>query len=230
MSVFRTSLAMLCATSALLSAVPASAAYLISLDFPQRTGTVASNALIPVNVRATLSADSDALTTDAGGNVTSPYGSYLADLGLTPDDVTSSYINIYFLCNSSFIAGCGDGAYHFDFNFSMVAPTNLDFQPGNAYSYAFGSFTPVGGNAPSGTYDFFGAGLTLNFNTNAGTKSVTLAQTCAPQVADCQFTRTIYAANGAVPEPASWALMMIGFGAIGGALRKSRRTTTVSYC
>lgn len=30
-------------------------------------------------------------------------------------------------------------------------------------------------------------------------------------------------AAGAVPEPASWALMMLGFGAIGGALRTRRR-------
>lgn len=36
---------------------------------------------------------------------------------------------------------------------------------------------------------------------------------------------------GAVPEPATWALMMLGFGAIGGGMRARRRkqTTTVSY-
>jgi hypothetical protein len=34
--------------------------------------------------------------------------------------------------------------------------------------------------------------------------------------------------NGAVPEPASWALMMIGFGAIGSAMR-SRRRMAVSF-
>ena len=34
--------------------------------------------------------------------------------------------------------------------------------------------------------------------------------------------------TGGVPEPASWALMLAGFGAIGGALR-SRRKTAVSF-
>jgi hypothetical protein len=31
------------------------------------------------------------------------------------------------------------------------------------------------------------------------------------------------AANGAVPEPATWAMMLIGFGAIGGALRRRQK-------
>ncbi|QDZ08990.1 PEP-CTERM sorting domain-containing protein [Sphingomonas panacisoli] len=35
-------------------------------------------------------------------------------------------------------------------------------------------------------------------------------------------------ANGAVPEPATWAMMVMGFGAVGGALR-SRRKATLRY-
>jgi len=30
--------------------------------------------------------------------------------------------------------------------------------------------------------------------------------------------------DGAVPEPASWAMMLGGFGAVGGAMRARRRT------
>ena len=37
-----------------------------------------------------------------------------------------------------------------------------------------------------------------------------------------------WAIRGAVPEPASWALMLSGFGAIGGAMR-SRRKASVSF-
>lgn len=33
----------------------------------------------------------------------------------------------------------------------------------------------------------------------------------------------------AVPEPASWALMIMGFGAVGGSLRYRRRATTVAF-
>lgn len=35
--------------------------------------------------------------------------------------------------------------------------------------------------------------------------------------------RTLFALSAAVPEPATWAMMMIGFGAIGAAARSSRR-------
>ena len=42
------------------------------------------------------------------------------------------------------------------------------------------------------------------------------------------FGGNVELASGAVPEPASWALMLGGFGAIGGAMR-SRRKTAVSF-
>ncbi len=36
-------------------------------------------------------------------------------------------------------------------------------------------------------------------------------------------------AVGAVPEPATWAMMLLGFGAVGFALRRRRQTTTVRF-
>ncbi len=35
-----------------------------------------------------------------------------------------------------------------------------------------------------------------------------------------QAIASVAAANGAVPEPATWAMMIVGFGAIGGTLRR----------
>lgn len=37
------------------------------------------------------------------------------------------------------------------------------------------------------------------------------------------------AATGGVPEPATWAMMLMGFGAIGAGLRRRRTRTTVSF-
>ena len=37
------------------------------------------------------------------------------------------------------------------------------------------------------------------------------------------------AATGGVPEPTTWALMMLGFGAMGAAMRRTRATTRVRY-
>lgn len=39
------------------------------------------------------------------------------------------------------------------------------------------------------------------------------------------FRVTAINATGGVPEPATWAMMMLGFGAVGGALRRSRKAT-----
>jgi hypothetical protein len=35
--------------------------------------------------------------------------------------------------------------------------------------------------------------------------------------------------DGAVPEPATWAMMILGFGLVGGALRRRTETSSVRY-
>lgn len=35
--------------------------------------------------------------------------------------------------------------------------------------------------------------------------------------------------GGAVPEPSAWALMILGFGAVGASLRRSRQRTSIAY-
>jgi hypothetical protein len=55
-------------------------------------------------------------------------------------------------------------------------------------------------------------------------------QSCSPGQpgVGCQVTfgsTPLFAVSGGVPEPASWALMLIGFGAIGSAMRRRRLTT-----
>lgn len=47
---------------------------------------------------------------------------------------------------------------------------------------------------------------------------------------DARLTGSASATVAAVPEPATWAMMLVGFGAIGGAMRrKSKVTTGVSF-
>lgn len=43
------------------------------------------------------------------------------------------------------------------------------------------------------------------------------------------FSATFAANAGAVPEPATWALMILGFGAIGGTMRRRRVSTQVRF-
>ena len=45
-----------------------------------------------------------------------------------------------------------------------------------------------------------------------------------------QFNGTItYDLSGGVPEPATWALLILGFGAVGGAMRRRSSTIAVSF-
>jgi hypothetical protein len=56
----------------------------------------------------------------------------------------------------------------------------------------------------------------------------TFGQTGQTIVTQVPFVEDISVA-AAVPEPTSWAMMILGFGAIGGSLRRRRPTTTVAF-
>ncbi len=59
-------------------------------------------------------------------------------------------------------------------------------------------------------------------------KSVKFGGTLNQQVFD-DLTFGSVVAGGAVPEPATWAMMLSGFGLVGGAMRYRRRKTAVSF-
>ena len=83
-----------------------------------------------------------------------------------------------------------------------------------------GHGTGVGG----ATDDF-----SLTFNPYTGTVANLLYARANPAIGGTFADRVVLTpANGAVPEPASWAMMLIGFGVIGGALR-SRSRPAVSF-
>ncbi len=46
---------------------------------------------------------------------------------------------------------------------------------------------------------------------------------------DAAFSGTLSFAGSAVPEPATWAMMLVGFGAIGGAMRRRNTTARVKF-
>lgn len=82
----------------------------------------------------------------------------------------------------------------------------------------FATLTPFGTNA-----GFFLSGL--------NTLSFVLRNIDGPQafqVAGLTVTAAELPSVGGVPEPASWALLTIGFGTIGAAMRRKPRTTSVT--
>ena len=46
---------------------------------------------------------------------------------------------------------------------------------------------------------------------------------CAIRLPESTLTINTRTINGAVPEPGTWAMMLIGFGAVGGAMRRRRK-------
>ena len=198
-----------------LASVGAHAAVIATLTFDSPTGTVSSSASIPVYLTLTLDPSSDPITTDASSHVTSP-NPYSPD----PNVILN---NTYF-CSGNFTKpDCGAGAYSFNFNFdppSFVAPANVNLAPGSVSHWLFGTFVPVGGHAASGTYTFYDA--QFDFEATDTGMITDLANTCDPSGATCSFTRTV------VPEPATWAMMLVGFGGLGLAMRSRRRPIAAS--
>jgi hypothetical protein len=105
------------------------------------------------------------------------------------------------------------------------------------------------GNGASSDIDFTSATLTGNGTTTSYTKllgepnSLTELWSFTPfQIAAGTYTLTVsgvsfgnkatFAGNfnvAAVPEPATWAMMIGGFGMVGGAMRRRRVSTKVSF-
>ena len=74
----------------------------------------------------------------------------------------------------------------------------------------------------SGTFGY------TNFSTNAIASSASTALTFNFRHDPAYFLLdniSVTAVNGAVPEPATWAMMLIGFGAIGASMRRRSKLT-----
>lgn len=140
----------------------------------------------------------------------------------------------------SFVPTSG-GVQRFTFNVDSnpVVSTAADF----AFTTGVQNLT-IGGVARSGTFDFtFQSGFDGGFDSTVvggylgpqlftGSNSAPTLRTGAfaltdgPNNATGTLTVTTVAA---IPEPATWAMMVIGFGLAGSAMRRRRITTRVSY-
>ncbi|WP_422344872.1 PEPxxWA-CTERM sorting domain-containing protein [Parasphingorhabdus sp.] len=82
-----------------------------------------------------------------------------------------------------------------------------------------------------GTVDIFGTnGIgTIDLTAFSNITRIEISNTDPAGIGFDDFTFDI-GMGGAVPEPATWAFMILGFGAIGGAMRRQRKATVkVSY-
>lgn len=152
-----------------------------------------------------------------------PPTGYLSSNPSGPDVAFASYssawLTVGFGCSGTFTAVCNNGPpYDFTFaDLSPIAGTAFSMQPGGSFDFMFGTFTPTGGIAPPGTYEYDGVVvqfLVRGYDADGNNLDtwVRLASTCPNGVTpDCAFTRTVIGQPGtAVPEPANVALLVAG--------------------
>lgn len=81
-----------------------------------------------------------------------------------------------------------------------------------------GSYSTISGEA------FTAKSLHLGGLTNGGTYTLSFVGKAVGGADETSFIDKVSATGGGVPEPAAWALMIVGFGGVGAALRSKRRT------
>ncbi len=174
-----------------------------------------------------------ASTTTSGGVTTFSYDGILsADQGLTsgdqlvilnfggyvPGSVFSPYANVIASTTTSIPAGLvtppgfTQEAGTTDLVFTYNGPNYNTTGGPSATDTVFAGLTAettLSGVNPNG---FFSAKAVKNFGTDAGTPAYNVGQVAVP---------------GSVPEPAAWAMMLVGFGLCGSVMRR-RRTDTAS--
>lgn len=87
--------------------------------------------------------------------------------------------------------------------------------------YVLGSAGCVFAGSTQGAGAFFAGGqTTTNFHSAGGAQLL---------VNELQFASGFGGVAGAVPEPATWMMMILGFGAVGGTMRYRQRKSAVSF-
>jgi PEP-CTERM motif len=140
------------------------------------------------------------------------------------------------LASTTFATGISGVLGANDFRYQTIAP--LALVAGQQYTIA-GLFPNIGSNDPW----VYGGSAITGFAANP---SITIAPNAArytyfppggvltdPNLHFSDYL--VYAVNfdglaaGGIPEPASWALMLGGFGLVGSAMRRRQRTASVTY-
>jgi len=155
-----------------------------------------------------------------GGNVTlSPAGPGAVSSAISFDVIGTGDFVATFNFTNPFNPAVAQASASFNYDPDVIMFTGGDF--GGA-----GTFTTNMGMT--------GSSIQVDFPTlAAGARSLTLRGTISNPGSGNNFARiggsiTLTGARTAVPEPAAWALFILGFGAVGGMLRRQNRSVRVS--
>lgn len=190
---------------AILSAAPASAAQVVYTFAGTFSGTASGQTFTDQQVTFNATGDTDtARTDDATGFKLVDLSSVTASMGETVV-FSLTEATTFAVRQSGSIAGILDRAITKQY-FAFETPGLATYDGTATFSETLASQ----GYGSQGTF----------FSSVAGPSSIT-------SVANLRFSAVV-GAQDAVPEPATWGLMLAGFGLVGGALRVRRRTAVVS--
>jgi len=140
---------------------------------------------------------------DAGGFLSIGSGSGTDTLGLiSVSGVSSSWVNVPFTLQVNFTSPAGTS-------------------PGSALYSALVNGSVTSDGAGGAFFDF--NNTPLNFTYNGGTFTLFVNDLAVSSGATNTPLNGVIRATAAVPEPATWGLMLLGFGGIGMAMRRRRR-------
>lgn len=201
-----------------------------SLAFTTPTGTALATDDIDVYLTLTLSAEAtESFLFD--GNAGAPYGigELLPVQGTHYDEngvpsysdfveYQGANLGTWFGCGSNFTNGqCPSESFTYGFDWGPAEPATLALNPGDTFTYHFGTFKPKGGAVPAGTYSFSYASLAVFIRgVNAEGEDISTDISLADTSNSTPFTRTVTA----VPEPETFALAVAGLFAVGLMVRR----------
>jgi len=209
--------------AALCAGHSASAATLLSLTYDNQTGTASSAETIAVT--ATLqNIGSEAFQVSDGSIVQgldlSVFSAELAS-GFELADISQVVTTQFVGCGGTFdFWPCSEAPNDYNFRFGQGLPANLLLNPGESVSLDIGTLVPLAGSSAQGQYTISSIGL-VSFAFNDALVPISfynLAETCASGDPSCAFVRTV--GVSAVPEPETWMMLLLGFGAIGAVMRR----------
>jgi PEP-CTERM motif len=167
------------------------------------------------------STSGEAWATNTDMTIVSSTGTDVGGLG-TPSLVSGNILRSF----AGWLGEDGDPSFAINFagGISNFSATFAGVSTGADVSiYAYNGATLLGTVNGAGTGQFV-----LSFAAANITKVAVRPGSFNDWVGVDNITYTPNAVGGAVPEPESWALMLVGFGAMGVAVRRARRVT-VSY-
>ncbi|KQT31992.1 hypothetical protein ASG29_09010 [Sphingomonas sp. Leaf412] len=186
------------------------------------TAAVAMIAAMPATATTTVYTDQAAFDVAAGTTAVEDFGDTMLVSGLTYSSTVGTIGSGVF--NDRLVIGAQTTTFNFaDGTTSFGA--NFDLTPGGQglgikflLSLASGGTEMVSAEVPQAfSGQFFG------FTSSSAFTSVTLqggTQSGVAETYNLDNLRFGVSAAGGVPEPATWALMILGFGAVGGAMRR----------